>query len=254
MNANESIPAIDSTPVPPPPVSRAALAFSLVLFVIGCVFLGIALRRLWFPKENPAEMRKVNVAEEAKELLRKEKPTPLSEPLEEILQRAEQVHFDSQPHPLLGKAAPDFVRPDADGNRWAPKEATQKGPVVVVFYLGYYCNHCVSQLFDLNEDLALFRELGAQVVALSPDSAETTLKRYKEYGRFSFPLLSDHDNRIAQAYGVFTPAKDDKREKLEHGTFIIDQQGIVRWAAFGETPFGHNKTLLYELAKLRKKD
>src|SRR5262249_58504220 len=150
--------------------------------------------------------------------------------------------------------APEFTRPDADGHPWALKEATKKGPVVVVFYLGYYCNHCVSQLFDLNEDLALFRELGAQVVALSPDSAKTTFERYKEYGRFSFPLLSDHDNPIAQAYGVFTPAADGKREKLEHGTFIVDQHGVVRWATIGEEPFGHNKTLLWELAKLRKKD
>src|SRR5262245_5215575 len=143
MNANESIPTTEEPSLPPPRVSRAALAFSLALFVIGCVFLGIALRRLWVPRENTAEMSKVNLEEPAKELLRKENPAPLSEPLEEILKRAEQVHFDSQPHPLLGKAAPEFTRSDADGHPWALKEATKKGPVVVVFYLGYYCNHCV---------------------------------------------------------------------------------------------------------------
>ena len=77
-----------------------------------------------------------------------------------------------------------------------------------------------------------------------------TLEKYKQYERFPFPALSDRGNSIAEAYGVYTPAKDGKSDDLQHGTFIIDQSGIVRWAAFGPTPFGDNKTLLYELAKI----
>ena len=69
-------------------------------------------------------------------------------------------------HPLVGKPAPDFAGTDVDGKPWELKEALKKGPVVVVFYLGYYCNHCVSQLFDANEDYKYFRELGAEVVAV----------------------------------------------------------------------------------------
>lgn len=255
MNANGSTATPETTPAAPPPgVSRGAIFFSLALFVVGCIFLGIAIWRMVNPKENPLPetMKQVNIAEEAKELLRKDKPAPLSEPLQEILDRAKQVHFETAKHPLLGKAAPEFTRTDVDGNEWSLKEKLKKGPVVVVFYLGYYCNHCVSQLFDINEDIARFQELGAEVVALSPDPMETTLKRYKEYGRFSFPVLSDHGNRIAEAYGIFTPAHDGKREKLDHGTFVIDQQGVVRWAHYGDLPFGHNPTLLYELAKLKK--
>lgn len=254
MNANESTAAAETAPsAPPPGISRGALFFSIALFVVGCIFLGIAVWRLFEPKTNPlAEpMKQVNIADEAKELVRKEKPSPLSEPLQEILERAKQVHFESYQHPLLGKPAPDIVHADVDGNNWSLKEKLKKGPVVVIFYLGYFCNHCVSQLFDVNEDIARFRELGAEVVALSPDSTEMTLKRYKEYGRFSFPVLADPDNKIAQRYGVFTPAHDGKHEKLDHGTFVIDQKGVIRWAHFGDLPFGHNPTLLYELAKIK---
>src|SRR5207247_2276309 len=100
--------------------------------------------------------------------------------------------------------------------------------------------HCVSQLFDLNEDYAHFREVGAEVVALSPDPISTTKQQYKKYGSFAFPVLPDQDNRFSTAYGVFTAATKGKPENLEHGTFVIDQQGVVRWAAFGPAPFSHN--------------
>ncbi len=254
MNANESTATPEITQsTPPPGISRGAIFFSVALFVVGCIFLGIAVYRMVNPKENPLPqpMAQVNIAEEAKELLRKEKPAPLSEPMEKLLAEARQVHFESYKHPLVGKSAPEFTGTDPDGKEWSLKESLKKGPVVVVFYLGYFCDHCVSQLFGVNEDIERFRELGADVVALSPDSMETTLKRYKEYGRFKFPVLSDKNNRIAKTYGVVKPAHDGKDEELLHGTFVIDQQGVVRWAAFGETPFGHNPTLLYELAKIK---
>ncbi|HWE39624.1 MAG TPA: hypothetical protein VG406_23955 [Isosphaeraceae bacterium] len=43
----------------------------------------------------------------------------------------------SQEHPLLGRPAPPFVRVDASGRSWSLAEATRKGPVVVVFTLGF---------------------------------------------------------------------------------------------------------------------
>jgi peroxiredoxin len=236
----------------PPRTPWGALLFCALLIVVGFVFLGLAVKRHYFPTvvELPP-MQEYDLASEAKKLVRQNKPEPLSAPLEKILEEAQRVHFDSYPHPLVGNPAPDFLATDVDGKPWELKEALKKGPVVVVFYLGYYCNHCVSQLFDLNEDIDRFKELGAQVVALSPDAAEVTRERYKQYGPFKFPVLADRGSKIAEAYGVFTPAKGGKTEDLLHGTFVIDQQGIVRWAAFGETPFGHNPTLLYELAKIK---
>jgi peroxiredoxin len=229
------------------------LLFCAALVLVGCVLLVITLRRMLAPPEErqPVAMQTYDIAEEAKKLVRKDKPAPLSEPLEKILQEGKRVNFETDPHPLFGKVAPDFGCPDVDGKLWSLPEHLKKGPLVVVFYLGYYCNHCVSQLFDLNEDIARFRELGVEVVALGPDAAELTQARYKQYGRFDFPLLSDHHNKIAEAYGVYTPAKGGKAEDLAHGTFVLDQQGVVRWARTGSAPFGHNPTLIYELARIK---
>jgi peroxiredoxin Q/BCP len=242
-------PTPDATPHRTP---WGALAFCALLVIIGFVFLGLAVRKQFFPPEEQFKpMEQYDIASEAQKLVRKDKPAPLSGPLEKIVEEGQRLHFDSYEHPLVGKPAPDFTRDDADGKPWSLKEHMKKGPVVVVFYLGYYCNHCVAQLFDVNEDVERFRELGAEVVALSPDPRETTLKRYKEYGPFKYPVLSDRGSKVAETYGVYKPAHDGKTEDVLHGTFVIDQQGIVRWAAFGETPFGHNPTLLYELAKIK---
>ena len=71
------------------------------------------------------------------------------------------------------------------------------GDRVAIAWLGHacgHCDHCVSQLFDLNEDVERFKELGAQIVALSPDAADVTRERYKQYGPFKFPVLADRVN------------------------------------------------------------
>jgi peroxiredoxin len=247
MNPNEST-TTDPT-VTPARTPVGALLFCGALMLVGGIFLAIVAWRYLHPADTDAPPPR-DIAAEAQKLIRESKPAPLSAPLAEILAKAENVHFDSYKHPLVGKPAPDFTRPDVFGNRWALKDELVKGPVVLVVYLGYHCNHCVSQLFDANEDYKYFQELRAEIVAVSPDSAHQTKDKYKKYQPFAFPVLSDRDNSIAEAYGVYNPAKDGKPEDLQHGTFIVDQAGIVRWAAFGPAPFGHNETLLYELAKI----
>ena len=123
--------------------------------------------------------------------------------------------------------------------------------MVLVFYYGYYCNHCVSQLFALQDDLSKFHELGAEVVAISADTPQETTVKFAKFGGFTFPVLSDPQNKIAANYSIFTPRTEKTPQTLLHGTFVIDQSGIVRWCHYDRTPFTANPTLLVELAKLR---
>lgn len=189
-----------------------------------------------------------HIANDARAYLRSEKSRPLIEPLHEILSDAKFVPQESQPHELLGKPAPDFELPDDGGGPVTLKTLLNEGPVVVVFYYGYHCNHCVGQLFGLNEDLHRFTEMGTQVVAISGDPVELTAKRFVEYGRFNFPVLSDKDNRVAQQYGVFQPEADGEPEMQLHGTFVINSDGTVLWTNTGNKPFLDNQTLLTVIA------
>jgi peroxiredoxin Q/BCP len=149
-----------------------------------------------------------------------------------------------QPSPLVGKTAPDFELIDSDGHRVALRDLRRDGPVIVVFYYGYYCSHCVAQLFALEEDLPKFAEQGVHIVALSADPPETTAVRFRQYGHFHFPVLSDRGNKVAEQYGVYTPAAGGRDEDLKHGTFVVDPSGRIIWGYAGPQPFVDNGLLL----------
>jgi peroxiredoxin len=139
---------------------------------------------------------------------------------------------------------------DTQGKEWSLAQYRKNGPVVLVFYYGYFCNHCVSQLFALEKDLAKFRELGVTVVAVSPDPAELTRERFKQYGAFSFPVLSDPGNKIATQYETYVASvRDSKDGDQLHGTFVISRQGAIAWTNRGDRPFTENRTLLIEAAR-----
>ena len=156
---------------------------------------------------------------------------------------------ESQPLESLNQPAPEFALPDVNGLEQKLGELGKGRPVVVVFYLGYGCSHCVAQLLALDKDLHYFSELDADIVAISSDSPEHTAEKYKEYGEFHFPVLADVDYAVSQKWGVYQPESEDKPEFMHHGTFIVDSQGKVIWGAQGKEPFLDNKTLLYVLAK-----
>jgi peroxiredoxin len=160
------------------------------------------------------------------------------------------LYVQSQAHPLLGQSAPRFELRDCDGQRWKLNHALARGPVVLVFYFGYHCNHCVGQLFALHNDIERFRALHATVVAVSADPAETTRDRFRQHGAFAFPVLSDPGQRIARNYGVFQPASAGKRESLEHATFVIGRDGTIHWAQHGAAPFIGNRALLSAIASV----
>jgi peroxiredoxin len=173
----------------------------------------------------------------------------LTEGLSVVLAETTFVPEASQSHTLLENAAPNFTLPDVNNE---PQELSRLGkdrPVVVVFYLGYGCSHCVAQLLALDKDQHYFRELDADIVAISSDTSEHTAEKYKEYGEFHFPVLSDADYAVSTQWGVYQRETEEKPEFMKHGTFVVDRNGKVIWASVGNEPFLDNKTLLHVIAK-----
>jgi peroxiredoxin len=230
--------------------ARASGLSGAVLFLSGSCLLAWSA---WGSGREQSSATDPDVAAEARAYLAEKHVKPLSESLEELLADASKDHEKTQPHPLLGQPAPGFDLPDHRQKGWQLHDHLAHGPVVLIFYYGYHCNHCVGQLFALHDDIRKFRELGATVIAVSADPPELTKQRFRQYGEFAFPVLSDPGNKIAQAYGVYQPPAGDKREELQHGTFVIGRDGRVAWANFGNEPFTGNRTLLYELARLENR-
>ncbi|VTS05049.1 peroxiredoxin family protein [Tuwongella immobilis] len=238
----------------PPAQPRPSSGIPMMPIGLSFFTVGLSLAVVLYSTKNRAkrmeatEPPKANLAAGAEADLANRQFQPLSKPLQELLNDATYVSVPTQAHPLLGQLAPDFTLQDSDGNAWKLADATAKGPVIVVFYYGYYCDHCVSQLFGLKKDLAKFTELGATIVAISADPVEETRARLKEYGTFGYPVLSDPENQVATRYATFTPAKSpDEEGALMHGTFVIDRAGRIVWANRGDQPFIANQTLLQEI-------
>ena len=169
--------------------------------------------------------------------------------LAEILAHPDRIPTHN--HPLVGRPAPKFSLEDTNDELWNLQRLQAGGPLVLIFYHGYLCQNCVRQLFEINRDLTIFNELNARVAAISSDPSARTRQRFEQYGRFGFPVLSDPENEVRQAYRVLRQTDGGKHASyLRHGTFIIDRHGKVQWANVGDAPFRRNSALLYQLAKI----
>ena len=159
--------------------SRGQLIFLSALVATGLFFLGWAV--VGFFTQNP---KSTDLAEK-QEYLRHRDVRPLSGPLTQLLAEPEQWLVKSQTHALLGSPASSFELSDHRDQHYKLDQLLSKGPVVLVFYYGYSCNHCVGQLFALSDDIKKFRELGAEVVAISADPPQQTRERFQQYGEFA---------------------------------------------------------------------
>ncbi|HTU26180.1 MAG TPA: redoxin domain-containing protein, partial [Pirellulales bacterium] len=171
----------------------------------------------------------------------------------------ERFRIVSQPHPLLGQTAPDFTLADHLDRPTRLTGLTARGPVFVVFYLGYSCNACIHHLVELSADVERFADLGSSIVAISADPAEQTRQRFEEYGPLPFPVLSDPAHAVAwqfEAMQAETAATADgavgQPERPLHAALLIDRAGVVRWAYRGETPFRDTQAIFAELADLER--
>jgi len=125
----------------------------------------------------------------------------------------------------IGQAAPAISMVDSDGNNFTIPSGYK---VVLYFYPKDNTPGCTAQACNLNENLPVLQAKGFQVVGVSIDSNSSHTK-FKAKFNLQFPLLSDPEHQIAEAFGVWV-------EKSMYGksymgvartTFIIDEKGII---------------------------
>jgi peroxiredoxin len=140
----------------------------------------------------------------------------------------------------VGDKAPDFELPGTGGRKYSLSEYRGQ-PVVLVFYPGDSTPVCTRQLNEYTNDVEQFAEVGAQVLAISPQSVQSHERFSEEQGGFGFPLLADEDKAVGTAYGIIGPVGFYRRS-----AFVIDGQGVIRYAhrAVGGTTFRSTKELV----------
>ena len=121
-----------------------------------------------------------------------------------------------------GDAAPDFTLPGTGDRSYSLSEYRGQ-PVVLVFYPGDNTPVCTKQLTSYTENIGQFAEVGAQVLAVSPQSVESHEGFAAKHG-FTFPLLADTDKKVAALYGTLGPLGFPRRS-----VFVVDGEGVIRY-------------------------
>jgi len=117
------------------------------------------------------------------------------------------------PFTLLGTGGRDYSLSDYRG-----------APVVLAFYPGDGTPVCTLQLSNYSHDIDRFRDVGAAVLAISPQDVESHEQFSSDNGGFRFPLLADTDKTVAKAYDVPGPMGFYRRS-----VFVVDATGVIRY-------------------------
>jgi peroxiredoxin len=142
-------------------------------------------------------------------------------------------------------AAPSLDVKDSLGKRVTLDEYRGKN-VILVFYLGQECPHCMRQLHDIAGKKDEWERLDAAVVAVSSTPPEKNAKAIEEFGKLPIRLVSDHQFDNARRYHSY----DDFEEAELHSTILIDKNGRVHWARNGGDPFSDMAFLVTQVERM----
>jgi peroxiredoxin Q/BCP len=144
-----------------------------------------------------------------------------------------------------GDKAPDFTLPDADGKPVALSSYRGR-TLVVYFYPAASTPGCTTEACDFRDSLAELNGAGVDVVGISPDRPEK-LAKFRDAQGLTFPLLSDVDKSVLDAYHVYGEKSLYGRTSIGviRSTFVIDPDGTISHALYNVKATGH-------VAKLRK--
>lgn len=145
----------------------------------------------------------------------------------------------------VGDAAPDFTAPDAEGQEFSLGDFAGS-KLVIYFYPRASTPGCTTQACDFRDNLASLEQHGYKVIGISPDKA-AALKKFASEQSLTFPLLSDPEHSVAEAYGAWGEKKNYGKVSvgLIRSTIVVDESGTVEAAQYNVRAKGH-------VAKLRR--
>ena len=146
-----------------------------------------------------------------------------------------------------GDPAPGFTLPDADGH--PVSLSSYRGQrVIVYFYPAAMTPGCTTQACDFRDNLADLNDAGLAVLGISPDPP-AKLAKFRDRDSLTFPLLSDPDHAVLEAYGAYGAKMlyGKRTVGVIRSTFVIGADGTIEKAMYGVKATGHVARLRAEV-------
>lgn len=149
---------------------------------------------------------------------------------------------------IPGNPAPEFTLNDQDGNAVSLADYRGKN-VVLYFYPAAMTPGCTTQACDFRDSISSLTGAGYSVLGVSRDDP-AKLKQFAERDALPFPLLSDPDHSVHEAYATWGEKMNygKKVEGVIRSTFVIDENGTVTHAQYNVKATGHVARLRKQLA------
>jgi peroxiredoxin Q/BCP len=127
-----------------------------------------------------------------------------------------------------GMPAPAFAMP-ASGGRTASSEALKGKPYLLYFYPKANTPGCTTQACGVQEALPQLGKLGLEIIGVSPDPMKP-IENFAKKFNLTFPLASDEDHAVAEAYGVWVEKSMYGRKYMgmERSSFLVGADGVVK--------------------------
>ena len=146
-----------------------------------------------------------------------------------------------------GDTAPAFTLDDADGKPVSLADFTGR-KLVVFFYPAAMTPGCTKEACDFRDSLASLNSAGITVLGISPDQP-AKLAKFRDKEGLTFPLLSDPDHAVLEAYGAWGEKKLYGKTIVGviRSTFVVDANGAIETALYGVKATGHVARLRAEV-------
>ncbi|MDY6834627.1 MAG: peroxiredoxin-like family protein [Chloroflexota bacterium] len=129
----------------------------------------------------------------------------------------------------FGDQAPSFSLPNASGQVIKSDDLLKDGPLVLSFYRGGWCPYCNLELQALKEAYPQMKQLGAKLVAISPETPNHSQETSERHA-LEFEVLSDVGNKVAQEFGlVFALAEELRPIYKQFGFDLPSYNGDESW-------------------------
>ncbi len=137
----------------------------------------------------------------------------------------------------IGGPAPDFTLRDQFGQDVTLSSFRGQKAVAIFFYPFAFSGVCTGEMAGIRERLDQFLTFDTEVLAISCDPVYA-LRAFADSDGLNFPLLSDFwpHGAVSAAYDVF----DDNRGCAQRSSYVIDKEGLVRWAVHNAMPEGRD--------------